>query len=71
MQYEIGYTTFEGASGNARISADNLPTWLSNRPGTHIIYIDKLGTLDDMEVQRSIRIQAMKEFAESILRQLP
>lgn len=70
MHYEIGYITFEGASGNARISAELLPTWLSNRPGTHIIYVDKVGGFDEMEAQRKVRKQALKEFAENILRAL-
>ena len=71
MQYEIGYTTFEGASGNDRIIADSLPNWLSNRPGTSIHYINNISTSDDMEAQRAVRNQALKEFAEGILRSIP
>jgi len=51
MQYEIGYTTFEGSSGVDRVIMEDLPNWLNRRPGTHITYIDKISTVDDLAVQ--------------------
>ena len=71
MQYEIGYTTFEGSSGVDRVIMEDLPNWLNRRPGTHITYIDKISTVDDLAVQRSIRHNALKNFAETILSNLP
>lgn len=68
MQYEIGYTTFEGASGSTQVIAENLPLWLAARPGTVIRTIDPIASLDVSTVHREIKKQALKEFAEGILR---
>lgn len=71
MQYDIGYTTFEGASGNARVTRELLPEWLADRPGTVIRSIERLGeSMSVSEGFKRIRQQALKEFAEGILRNL-
>lgn len=69
MQYEIRYTSFEGAAGNCRLDTlDELPGWLWDRPGTHILGIELIGT--PMVVIKMMKIRqevAMAKFAEGLL----
>jgi hypothetical protein len=71
MHYEVGYITFEGAAGSTRVPQADLPFWLDRRPGTVIRSITIIGSMDECSTQRNIRLQASKDFAEGILRNLP
>lgn len=69
MPYDIRYTSFDGMAGAARLDdLKDLPVWLWERPGTHILDIAPVATSAEREnVVRELREKAMAKFAEGLL----
>ena len=72
MQYDIRYTSFNGAAGTARMdSLEDLPLWLWEWPGTHILDISLVGaSIAAQKLEKECREEAVARFAENLLASL-
>ena len=69
MQYDIRYTSFNGDAGTARLdNLKGLPTWLWERPGTHILDISQVSAFAvTQKLEKECKEKALARFAESVL----
>lgn len=69
MQVDIRYTSFNGAAGTARLdNLEDLPVWLWERPGTHILDIALVGaSIAAQKLEKECKEKAMAKFAEGLL----